>query len=365
MPRWRAWLRLPPRWVRRVVVGPALVVLALLWLPVAVWWVVLAAMAVSFAFPGKLRVVRVLWLMGFYLLWDVVALLALLGLWVGSGFGWKLKTRRFQRAHYAVAGTMLKALFSQVTWTLRLEIDVDETSVDRQTLREGPIIVVSRHAGPGDSFIIVDALLNTYRREPAIVLKDTLQWDPALDVLMNRIPTRFVTPRAFRKPGTGGGADAVAQLALEMGTRGALLIFPEGANSTPGRRAKRIRALKESGLHDRAARAEALAHVMTPHAGGVLAAMEARPDARVVMVAHTGLEELSTVGDVWKELPLDKRISLHGWAVDPADIPEGRQAREEWLDAWWETIDSWIAHHPTRASAAATKAGDRSRTLSA
>ena len=51
-----------------------------------------------------------------------------------------------------------------------------------------------RHAGPGDSFVLVHALVNWFDREPRIVLKDMLQWDPAVDVLLNRLPNRFITP---------------------------------------------------------------------------------------------------------------------------------------------------------------------------
>ncbi len=38
------------------------------------------------------------------------------------------------------------------------------------------------------------ALMNWYAREPRIVLKDTLQWDPAIDVVLNRLPNRFIRP---------------------------------------------------------------------------------------------------------------------------------------------------------------------------
>ena len=139
----------------------------------------------------------------------------------------------------------------------------------------------------------------------------------------------------------------MAQLPLGNSRKGldendALLIFPEGANATPRRRVRRIEQLRAQGHDELADRAEAMGHVMPPHAGGVLAAMDARPDAMVVMVAHTGLERLLTVRDVWRELPVDKKITLNGWLTDPATIPEGLREREAWLYDWWETIDAWI-----------------------
>ena len=61
------------------------------------------------------------------------------------------------------------------------------------------MLVCCRHAGPGDSFTLIHALMYWYDREPRVVLKDTLQWDPAIDVLLHRIPARFISP----DPGAG------------------------------------------------------------------------------------------------------------------------------------------------------------------
>ncbi len=340
----RRYWRLPPVGVRRCVIAPAIVLLAFVWLPVTVWLVIVVAGVVAWALPGRVRILRVIFMAGLYLLWDAVALVWMLGLWLISGFGWKVNSPWFQRQHYALAGAMLRSLFRAAKWTLRLEIDTSEWDIDAAAAGR-PLIVVSRHAGPGDSFIIVESLINRFRREPAIVLKDTLQWDPAVDVLLNRVPTRFVAPRSSRKRGAPGGALAIATMARELEAEDALLIFPEGANATPGRRAKRITQLRAAGRHALADRAESMPHVMPPHPGGVLAAIEACPEAAVMVVAHTGLERLSTVADVWRELPVDKKITLQGWTALPEEIPVGREERETWLYDWWERVDDWIDDH--------------------
>ncbi|WP_236683052.1 1-acyl-sn-glycerol-3-phosphate acyltransferase [Demequina globuliformis] len=350
--------RLPPVWVRRCVIAPGIVLLALLWTPTAVWLALIVAGAVAWALPGRVRILRVLFMAGLYLMWDALALVWMFFLWVGSGFGWKVRSDRFQRKHYRLAGVMLKSLFRAARRILRLTITFQDADLD--ALAPGrPVIVVSRHAGPGDSFIIVEALINRLRREPAIVLKDTLQWDPAVDVLLNRVPTRFVAPYGRRKKGAPSGTSSIASLAAGLKGDDALLIFPEGANATPKRRAKRIAQLRQAGHDELAARAEAMPHVMPPHAGGVLAAMEACPEATVVMVAHTGLERLSTVRDVWRELPVDKEIVLRGWATEPGDIPADRDARLEWLYSWWERIDAWIDDNQPETSPEAVAAAKR------
>lgn len=377
-------MSLPPRWVRRVVLAPAVVGLALLLLTTVPLWL-LAATALTFLLPaslvpGRLRLPRVLWLAAFYIVLDAVALVALGVLWLASGCGWKLRSARFQRAHYRLGAWFLQLLFRQARWVLRLRFDLQDFD-----LPAGPVIIASRHAGPGDSLVLVHMLLNHLERSPRIVLKHTLQWDPAIDVLLNRLPNGFIVPAPFtaeaapgpgfeRDPASGTGlapgaepapapvpasgrgeaseaslalpAGATAQitdLAAGLGDGDALLIFPEGGNFSARRRRVQIDRLRQSGHEEYAARAEVLQHLMAPRPGGILAAIDAAPDASVVFVGHTGLDRMVTVGDLWRELPMDKRLALRGWQVPPERIPSSRPERIAWLFTWWERIEEWIA----------------------
>ena len=67
-----------------------------------------------------------------------------------------------------------------------------------------------------------------------------------------------------------------------------------------------------------------------------------------MLVAHTGLDHVVTVADIWRELPMDKRIVMRWWRVSRAEIPLDKDARIDWLFDWWERIDVWIdANRPT------------------
>ena len=330
--------------------APGTVLLAVLVVTTLPVWLIIAA-AASPLVPGYLRPLRVLWLAIIYLLWDAVALVALFGLWIGSGFGWKKRSPAFQRAHYMLAGWFLNFLFWQARWTLRLRIDVIGTDPDT-ALPGRPELVLCRHAGPGDSFILIHALVNWFDREPRIVLKDTLQWDPAIDVLLNRLPNRFIAPQHRRadrvRSGERDGApretvtEQIGHLAVGLDANDAFVIFPEGGNFTPHRRRRAIDLLRARGLERMARRAEAMRHVLAPQPGGLLAALDAAPDAGVIFVAHTGLDRMLTVADVWRELPMDKRIVMRFWSVPPEEVPAGRQERIDWLFDWWARIDTWV-----------------------
>lgn len=324
-------------WVlRRWVVAPAAIGLtAFLWVTLPGW--LLLAAALSPVLPGRWRALRVLWLALLYLTFETLLLLVLLGLWLASGFGWRIRSPYFAGIHYDLVQGTLIVFFQEARRVLALRIRTDGPTPSQYPDR--PVLVLCRHAGPGDSFTLMYALLHWYHREPRVVLKNTLAWDPAIDVILRRIPARFISPQ----PGAGEDVETqIAALASGLDHNDAFVIFPEGGNFTPARRDRAIARLRKLGLERMAQRAEEMTHVIAPRPGGVLAALDAAPDADVLMVAHTGVDHMLTMADVWRELPMDKQIVMRWWEVPRAEIPQGREERIDWLFEWWERVDTWI-----------------------
>ncbi|HZZ50578.1 MAG TPA: 1-acyl-sn-glycerol-3-phosphate acyltransferase [Pseudonocardia sp.] len=312
-----------------------MLVLAVVVLSLFPVWLVLAA-ALSPLVPGRWRPLRVLWLALLALALDSVVLVAMFGLWLASGFGLLVRTPRFEYLHYQLVGWYLRVLYREATRVLNLKVEVEGPLPD--AYRDRPLVVFCRHAGPADSFLLVNALVNWYEREPRIVLSAALQWDPVIDVMLNRLPNRFISE--------GQGQDVerrVGELAVGLDHNDAFVIFPEGGNFTERRRVAGITRLRRRGLHDMARRSEAMRHVLVPRPGGVVAALAAAPTADVVWVAHTGLDHLYTAGDVWRALPLDNTVQMRWWRVPAAEVPQEEQAQIDWLYQWWKRIDDWIA----------------------
>jgi 1-acyl-sn-glycerol-3-phosphate acyltransferase len=331
--------------VRRLVLAPAYVALTLVLvtgLPV----LLLLGLAVSTVLPGRWRALRLLWMALLVMVLESVALVALLALWVGSGFGLRIRSPRFQRAHYTLVRWYLQILYVESERVLHVRVSVEGP---RPTTYDGrPLLILSRHAGPGDSFLVVHALVNWYAREPRIILKDTLQWDPAIDVMLNRLPNRFIRPA----PGAGEEIEGqVAELARNLDDDDAFVLFPEGGNFTEHRRKRAIERLRRRGHIDEAEKAERLRHVLAPKPGGVLAALGVAREADVVFVAHTGVEHMATVLDVWRELPMDREIQMRWWIVPAHEVPEGEEERIDWLFAWWARIDDWVHARQTESGA--------------
>jgi 1-acyl-sn-glycerol-3-phosphate acyltransferase len=327
--------------LQRVVVAPAVILLTVVLLTTVPLWVFVAAV-LSPLVPGHLRPLRLLWVAMLHLILESLILIELFGLWIASGFGLFIRRPYFERIHYDLAQAYLVIFFREARRVLRLKIVTEGPAPD--AFPGHPLLVCSRHAGPGDSFTLMYALMHWYGREPRVVLKDTLAWDPAIGVILNRVPSRFVSP-----PKKGDAKDLlerqVGELARNLDDNDAFVIFPEGGNFTPARRKRAIEKLRRLGLEGMARRAERMRNVLAPRPGGFIAALDAAPEADVVLVAHTGLDHLLTVTDIWRELPMDKQIIMRWWRIARSEIPEGREARIDWLFSRWEEIDRWVDEH--------------------
>jgi hypothetical protein len=86
-------------WVlRRVVIAPAMIALAIgLWVTLPLW--LIAAAALTPILPGRWRALRLLWLFVVYVTCESILLVVLLGLWLASGFGRRLRTPYFEGIH--------------------------------------------------------------------------------------------------------------------------------------------------------------------------------------------------------------------------------------------------------------------------
>lgn len=326
--------KVPTKTFRRMVVVPGFFLVAVVSLAALPLWLLVAAFVSRFV-PGRWRLLRVAWFLFVYVWWEVVTLTAGAALWIGSGFGHNLWEPRWQDRHYRLAGWWLRRVMGSARRTFRLRIDRE----DDEPRRSGrPVLVLSRHAGPGDSFLLVDAVLNDAGRRPRIVLKDLLQLDPCVDVLLNRVPTRFVptTSRAGQET-----IDAIGELAAGMGPEDALVLFPEGGNFTPARHDRAVAKLSEIGRADLSERAARMRHVLPPKPTGALTAIEHAPGADIVFVGHVGLDDLSTLRDLWRGIPLDRHVSARTWRVRAEEVPPPEQ-REAWLYDRWQVIDDWI-----------------------
>jgi 1-acyl-sn-glycerol-3-phosphate acyltransferase len=335
---------LPPSGVRRLVSAPLVVVMAI---ALAVLAPPLAILSLAFHLvrqrtkPGRhMRALRVVCFALVWFLGETAALTVCLCLWIVSGFGGRLDTEPYRNRQYGVMRWFLEVLYRAARHTCGLHVEVaGPPEAETETRDDRPLIVLSRHAGPGDSLLLVHHLLTACGRRPRIVMKASLQLDPSLDVMANRLPNAFV----HRRRGPHSTAE-IRRLAAGMDPGSALVLFPEGGNWTPLRWRRAVAQLRRRNLNNYAERAVAMPRLLPPRPGGAFAAIGACPSADVVFVAHTGLDRLVSVRDVWQGLSADVVVRARWWRVPAAEVPRaaGHEAQVGWLYDWWERMNAWI-----------------------
>jgi 1-acyl-sn-glycerol-3-phosphate acyltransferase len=345
-------MMLPPTPIRRLLLVPLVVVIAC---ALAALTPAVALLTAAFNLisrrtrperPRRSRLLRVTWLGLAWSAGETAALTVSLCLWLVSGFGGRLDTEPYQARNYAVIKWFLDLIYRVAGRACGLSVTVAGPP-EAGPSGDRPLIVLSRHAGPGDSLLLIHYLLSVCERRPRVVMKATLQLDPSMDILANRVPNAFLHRAGSHH------VDQIRRLAVSLDGGSALAIFPEGGNWTPHRWRRAVDRLRRGGRPDLAERAAAMPNVLPPHASGALAAIEACPAADVIFVAHTGLDRLVSVRDVWRGLRADMEIRARWWRVPSASVPHAvsRETQLTWLYDWWQRIDAWItAENPDTAA---------------
>jgi 1-acyl-sn-glycerol-3-phosphate acyltransferase len=258
-------------------------------------------------------------------------------LWVASGFGTRIRSPRFRALHYE----LLRAFVHRLATRLRTLLDIDVEPVLSEDVRRAlatdrPLLFFSRHAGPGDTLLLVDLLLR-FDRLPSVVFKDTLAIDPCVDLVGHRLPQAILDTSDREE-----SEERIEEVAATLDGRGILVLFPEGGNFTVERRRRALRSLWRKGRREEAEAAHRMSHVMPPHPTGALAAMRGLPTADVIFSAHTGLGLAAFPRELWRHTPIGGTLTTQMWLAPAGERPADPDEQVEWLYGWWERLNRWV-----------------------
>ncbi len=327
---------MPARALRRPVTVTLTLSIALGLLVLSPLLLALAGLAHALGHKKPLVAVRVVLT---YCAHEVGALAAAAGLWLAAGAGRLMLRPGFQRGHWRLLRWYVHGIAEGAVAALAIEMrEQSPPEVTARLADPAPIIVLSRHAGPGDTLFLIDRLLTHYGRRPSVVLRQAVALDPVIDLLTTRLPQGVID-----KANRDASETLIERLAADLPPGGALLLYPEGGNFTVKRRRSALASLRRKGRHRAAESAERLDHLLPPRPTGVLAALRGNPEATVLFVAHTGLGLAAYPRQIYREMPIAGTLRFRLWRVDRDEIPATDEGQVEWLNRWWELIDAWIA----------------------
>ncbi len=269
---------------------------------------------------------------------ELAALLACGALWLVTGGGRLVGVPRWQSLHWRLARWFFGGLADEARRALEIDV-VSDPSIDAARALESdrPLIVLSRHAGPGDTLLIVDELMSRFHRRPSVVFKESLALDPSVDLLGHRLPHAMLDTSD-----RGESEEMIERIAANLGPRSVVLLFPEGGNFTPERRRAALRHLRRRGKDRSAEKAQRMSRVLPPRPSGALAALRANREADIVFAAHTGLGRAAYPRQFWRDMPIGRTFYSKMWLVPASEVPATDEQQIAWLYEWWKRIDEWI-----------------------
>lgn len=324
-------------WSRRLVTIPLYAAACALALGAAPLWIPLAALVDLWRARGAVAL-RTGAFLAFYLCCEMAGLLA-----AGALFLLRPLLRdeaRWRALHFVLQDAWATWLWRAAAscFDLRIEVDAREAR-----LGEGPYLLLLRHASAGDTLLASALVGRPHGMQLRYVLKRELLRDPCLDVVGTRLHHVFVD-----RSGDDSAREIarVQALARDLGPRQGVLIYPEGTRFSDAKRARVLERLAREGDVKRLDYARSLASVLPPRPGGVLALLEAAPDADVVVCMHRGFENATTLGEFWRGALLRGRIRVRFVRIPRDEIPHERVERVQWLCELWQRIDDWVAGCP-------------------
>ncbi|OBJ07230.1 1-acyl-sn-glycerol-3-phosphate acyltransferase [Mycobacterium sp. 1465703.0] len=232
---------------------------------------------------------------------------------------------------------ILTSVYAAVRRTLDVEVVLEPASAEPDTIpRDEPVIVLSRHCGPGDSVLVAWLLVIEYGFDLKIVLKSVLQCEPVLD-FAGELGCLCFLRRGDR------AREQIRALAESMDGGQAMLLFPEGANFSWPRWRKAITELRSTRGLRAARRALRQSHTLPPRSGGAAAAAAGAPKANVLVVTHNGFCADGRARPWW-QLPVHRQLLIRTVVIPAARIPPPPRIGP-WLERTWTQVDAWVVAH--------------------
>ncbi len=233
-----------------------------------------------------------------------------------------------------------RSVYAAVRKILDVQVVLDPASATADAIpRDEPLIVLSRHCGPGDSVLVAWLLVVEYRLQLRIALKAVLQCEPLLDFAGELGCLCFLSrgDRARRQ---------IRGLAESLDGGQAMLLFPEGANFSWPRWRNAVAQLRSTHRVRAARRALRQSHTLPPRSGGAAAAVAGAPNANMLVVTHNGF--CADGRDrPWWQLPIHRQLLIRTAVIPAARIPAPARMGP-WLERTWTQVDAWVAAHAER-----------------
>jgi 1-acyl-sn-glycerol-3-phosphate acyltransferase len=264
---------------------------------------------------------------------EVMAMVLALGAWTRAGG--RMRKPSTQRRLQKLVGQHAHRIVTVCARVIGLRLVV----TGLEALDDGEaVLCLSHHTSLLDSVLPAELLGYQLGYDVHYVMKRSLQWSPAMDIVGHWIPVHFVD-----RSGRDSDAEirAVAGLARDLRRRQAPVIYPEGTFFNERRLALAVDQMAQR-TPDLVARVAQLRFVLPPRVGGAFALLDAAPDVDVLLAVHVGFERFTSLRRIVASVPFRDPVHVHFWRVPRTQVPVAADERFRWLFAQFEHMDQWV-----------------------
>ncbi|MFI5801520.1 hypothetical protein [Streptomyces sp. NPDC051561] len=207
-----------------------------------------------------------------------------------------------------------------------------------------PVVMFLRHSGPLNFQLGALLVCHLLERSLLSVGRSLPGRDPAVGLLLRPLKVDLIR---WEESGPVRAMRLLIRHSRDLTPHEVLAYFPEGVNMTSAGRHRALAALDHADPQ-RARWARQLRYVLPPVSAGAARVLGEAKDADVLVVGHTGLEDLLAgtvdIGYPPRADGHDHRVHLTWWHTPAEDVPRTPGAAAAWLDGQWTVMDTWIAH---------------------
>lgn len=327
------------RWTRRAISLSSYLILFVLY--VALFPVVLPLVLILDVVrpEAKFSATRMMVFLGIYLAAEIVVMVwTTFHLFYGPP-----DSERYLAAHYKAQYMFLSGMFHLGMWLFNVKMRID----DLEAAREGPYILMVRHASIADALLPNAILPRYFPLRLRVILKHELLRDPAVDIVGCRIPNAFVKRGGYD---TQKAVNHIRSLVDGISPRELILLFPEGTRFSKKRQQRILTKLEASGDPEIYEMAKSLKRLLPPHLAGVLGLLDASDNKLdAVFCAHTGFDGVRRLSDFWNGKLVGREVHIQFWRVPAKDIPKTEAERIRWIYGEWQKVDNWVVQHTEEA----------------
>jgi 1-acyl-sn-glycerol-3-phosphate acyltransferase len=324
----------PPKYLRRLLSIPVIALLGVVLLVGLPLWLVLALLADAIVNIRRMRCTRILLFVLFVPWLELFAVSVGLCLWI----------RHAGHMRNPSAQNKLQKLLSfyghSLTTATKRLLGLRLAVSGLDSVNDGaPLLCFGHHTSLLDSFLPVELLGHGRKYRMHYVIKKTLAYAPAFDIVGHWIPVHFVD-----RSGKNSEQEtrAVGHLAANLPNRTTQVLYPEGTFYTPARHSRALERLSAQDP-DLVDRAKKLRYVLPPRAGGALSMLEHNPTADVLFFVHAGFEPFVNIGHILRNVPFTETVRVHMWRVARSEVPVEPRAQYRWLFSEFERMERWVA----------------------